>query len=114
VSQSRAIVLIRPANDGRGFYGGLIRLHFLHHAFAGLLYGLAMIEELARHGYRLSPGTLYPILHGREKKGNVRSTERRFGRTARRMFQITPGGRRSLAGGIRKVYELFGETFLRR
>jgi DNA-binding PadR family transcriptional regulator len=38
-------------------------------ASASPLYGLSMIEELARHGYRLSAGTLYPILHGLEKKG---------------------------------------------
>jgi len=99
---------------GRGFYGGLIRLHLLHHASARPLYGLAMIEELARLGYRLSPGTLYPILHGLEKKGYLRSTERRLGRTARRMYRITPRGRRALEGAKQKVHELFGEMFLRR
>src|SRR5450631_2781626 len=98
----------------RGFYGGQIRLHLLHHASARALYGLAMIEELARHGYRLSPGTLYPILHGLEKKGYLRSTERRLGRTARRMYRITPRGRRALEGAKQKVHELFGEMFLRR
>jgi DNA-binding PadR family transcriptional regulator len=96
----------------RDLYGGLIRLHLLHHACEEPLYGLAMIEELARHGYRLSPGTLYPILHGLEKKGYLRSTERRLGRTARRMYRITPSGRRALKGAKRKVYELFGEMFL--
>jgi PadR family transcriptional regulator len=95
----------------RELYAGLIRLHLLHHAAARPLYGLAMIEELARHGYRLSPGTLYPILHGLEKKGYLRSSERRLGRTARRMYRITPGGRRALEGAKQKVYELFGEMF---
>jgi len=33
-----------------------------------------MAEELARHGYRISLGTLYPLLHGLEKKGYVRSS----------------------------------------
>jgi DNA-binding PadR family transcriptional regulator len=28
-----------------------------------------MIEELARHGYKISPGTLYPMLHALERKG---------------------------------------------
>ena len=28
-----------------------------------------MIDELGRHGYRLSPGTLYPMLHPIERKG---------------------------------------------
>jgi DNA-binding PadR family transcriptional regulator len=70
-----------------------------------------MIEELARHGYRLSPGTLYPILHGLEKKRYLRSVERRLGRTARRMYRITPSGRRALNAAKRKVRELFGELF---
>lgn len=95
----------------RELYGGLIRLHLLHHAAEGPLYGLSMIEELARHGYRLSPGTLYPILHALEKKGYLRSIEQRLGRTARRMYRITPSGRRALNAARRKVQELFGEMF---
>ena len=47
---------------------GFIRLHVLHHAAEGDLYGQWMIEELARHGYRVSPGTLYPMLHAMEHK----------------------------------------------
>ena len=54
---------------------GLIRLHVLHHAAEEPIFGLGMIEELARHGYRISPGSLYPLLHGLEKKGYLRSTE---------------------------------------
>jgi PadR family transcriptional regulator, regulatory protein PadR len=97
--------------ENRELYGGLVRLHLLHHAAEGPLYGLSMIEELARHGYRLSPGTLYPILHGLEKKGYLRSTDQRLGRTARRMYRITPSGRRALNAAKRKVRELFGELF---
>ena len=55
-------------ND-RELYAGLIRLHILHHAAEGPIYGFRMIEELSRHGYRLSAGTLYPVLHGLEAKG---------------------------------------------
>jgi hypothetical protein len=53
----------------RDLYSGLIRLHVLHHAVEGPIFGLGMIEELARHGYRISPGSLYPLLQGLEKKG---------------------------------------------
>jgi DNA-binding PadR family transcriptional regulator len=95
----------------RDLYGGLIRLHLLYHAGEGPIFGLSMIEELARHGYRLSPGTLYPILHGLQKKGYLRSTEQRQGRTARRIYRITPSGRRALDDAKRKVFELFGEMF---
>ena len=54
--------------DDRELYAGLIRLHVLHHAANEPVYGKAMIDELSRHGYKMSPGTLYPILHGLEKK----------------------------------------------
>lgn len=37
---------------------GLIRLHVLHHAAEGDLYGHWMIEELAHHGYRICRFTL--------------------------------------------------------
>ena len=60
-------------NDDRDLYSGLIRLHVLHHAAKEPIFGLGMLEELARHGYSMSAGTLYPILHGLEKKGYLRS-----------------------------------------
>ena len=65
-------------------YAGLIRLHVLHHAVREPVYWLAMIEELGRHGYKLSAGTLYPILHGLEERGYLTSTEERSGSVARR------------------------------
>ncbi len=58
------------------FTPGLIRLHILHHAVEGPIFGLEMAEELARHGYRISLGTLYPLLHGLEKKGYLRSARK--------------------------------------
>ena len=60
------------------FIGGLIRLHILHHASKGPVFGLWFIEEFGRHGYKLSPGTLYPLLHGLERKGYLRSIKERW------------------------------------
>lgn len=90
-------------------YGGLIRLHILHHACKEPVFGLWFIEELGRHGYKLSPGTLYPLLHGLEQKGYLRSTNERSGKSSRRMYQATPLGRKALAVARQKVSELFGE-----
>jgi PadR family transcriptional regulator PadR len=90
-------------------YGGLIRLHILHHATARPVFGLWFIEELARHGYKLSPGTLYPLLHSLERKGYLRSTKERSGKSARRTYRATPLGRKVLAAAKGKVSELFGE-----
>jgi PadR family transcriptional regulator, regulatory protein PadR len=97
-------------ND-RQLYSGLIRLHILHHSGEREVFGLGMIEELARHGYKLSPGTLYPILHGLEKDGLLRSSEICVGGKIRRMYQITVEGQRALAAAKDKVSELFGELF---
>jgi PadR family transcriptional regulator PadR len=90
-------------------YGGLIRLHILHHASKEPVFGLWFIEELGRHGYKLSPGTLYPLLHGLERKGYLRSSNERSGKSSRRMYQATPLGRKALAAARQKVSELFGE-----
>lgn len=90
-------------------YSGMIRLHILHHASKGPIFGLWIIEELGRHGYKLSPGTLYPILHALERKGYLRSAEKRDGRQARRLYRATPAGRKALVAAKIKVRELFGE-----
>jgi PadR family transcriptional regulator, regulatory protein PadR len=93
----------------RDLYSGLIRLHILHHAAEEPIFGLGMAEELARHGYKVSPGTLYPLLHGLEKKGYLRSSSQRLGKTVRRLYRATPAGRKALTAAKSKVRELFGE-----
>lgn len=93
----------------RDLYTGLIRLHILHHAVEGPIFGLEMAEELGRHGYRISLGTLYPLLHGMEKKGYLRSSEARNGQSIRKMYRATPLGKRALKVMKGKVDELFGE-----
>ncbi len=102
---------VAAETDHRGLYAGLIRLHVLHHAVKESVYGFAMIEELRRHGYELSTGTLYPILHGLERKGLLRSTKERVGGTERRIYRATRAGRKALGAAKTKVRELFGELF---
>ncbi len=75
------------------------------------VYGTWIIEELSHHGYALSPGTLYPLLHGLEKKAYLRSREERDGKRARRVYTITAKGRKAFAAAREKVRELFGELF---
>lgn len=97
--------------DTRQLYSGLIRLHILHHAAIEGIFGLGMIEELARHGYKLSPGTLYPVLHGLEEDGLLRSEEHTLAGKIRRVYRATPTGQRVLRSAKEKVRELFGELF---
>ena len=93
----------------RDLYAGLIRLHVLHHAVKEPVYGLAMIEELGRHGYKLSPGTLYPMLHMMERRGYLVSSKHNIGRTFRRVYQATPLGHEALEIAQNRVRELVGE-----
>lgn len=111
--RSRAPASPRPGHerDDKDFYGGLIRLHILHHAVQAPVFGLWLIEELRRHGYRIGPGTLYPILHSLERRGLLRSKASRPGRSARRMYSATAEGRRTLERSKGKIRELFGEIF---
>jgi PadR family transcriptional regulator, regulatory protein PadR len=95
----------------RNLYTGLIRLHLLHHAAEGPIYGQEMIDELARHGYRLSAGTLYPILHGMERQGYLRSRSTQQNGRIRRMYRATPAGLKALVTARKRVQELFGEMF---
>jgi DNA-binding PadR family transcriptional regulator len=106
---SKSKTHLEKAVADRDLYSGLIRLHVLHHAVEGPIFGLGMIEELARHGYRISPGSLYPLLQGLERKGYLRSAEQRDGKSLRRVYRATPLGRRALAASKSKVRELFHE-----
>jgi PadR family transcriptional regulator PadR len=98
----------RLVND-RDLYSGLIRLHVLHHAAQEPIFGLGMVQELARHGYHISPGTLYPLLHGLQEKGYLRSSEQRDGKSLRKVYRATPLGRKALRAAKSKVKELFSE-----
>jgi DNA-binding PadR family transcriptional regulator len=100
--------------EDRDLYSGLIRLHVLHHAAEGPIFGLGMMEELHRHGYRISPGTLYPLLRGLEKKGYLASTEQRDGKSLRKVYRATAAGRKVLSSAKSKVRELFRELIEER
>ena len=95
--------------DDRDLYSGLIRLHVLHHAVGQPIFGMGMVDELARHGYRISPGTLYPLLHGLEKRGYLKSSEVHNGRSRRKVYRATAAGRKALELAKSKVRELFRE-----
>jgi PadR family transcriptional regulator PadR len=68
-----------------------------------------MIEELGRHGYKVSPGTLYPMLHALERQGYLRSRKGGKGSRARRMYRATAIGREALKVARKRVRELFGK-----
>jgi PadR family transcriptional regulator, regulatory protein PadR len=93
----------------RNFFLGFIRLHILYHASQEPIFGLAMIRELERHGYHLSPGTLYPILHALERDGFLQSEKQTVGGKVRKYYTATGAGRQALAEALVKVRELIDE-----
>ncbi|CAI7973552.1 MULTISPECIES: PadR family transcriptional regulator [unclassified Parafrankia] len=94
----------------REFQRGAVRLHILHHAAEGEIHGAWMTEELARHGYQISPGTLYPTLHRLEADGLLTSDQRVVDGRARRVYRATEVGRRALAEDRKALAELAREV----
>ncbi|OGD48300.1 PadR family transcriptional regulator [Candidatus Bathyarchaeota archaeon RBG_13_52_12] len=93
----------------RKLFLGFINIHILHHAQNDPFYGSWMIEELGKHGYRISAGTLYPVLHSLEKNGLIVPDVRNVDGKIRKYYSITPLGEEALAEGRAKAYELFKE-----
>jgi len=94
----------------RHFFGGFIRLHILYHAEKEAICGVEMIEELKHHGYDLSPGTLYPILHSLEKASYISCEEEVVSGKRRKNYRITKSGKKLLADAKKKLRELFSEV----
>jgi len=93
----------------RELFTGLIRIHVLIHAAHESLFGLAMMEELKHHGYRIGPGTLYPLLHGMERNGLLASELMNVSGRRRRVYKLTKAGKRALERAKIKVDELHHE-----
>jgi PadR family transcriptional regulator PadR len=120
VGHSRAITTIvydarsmLPAAD-REIRLGLWKVHILHHALTRSVWGTWLLEELAEHGHRLSPGTLYPALARMEANGWLRRSGKAAHARARQTFRITAEGRRLLEALRHDVTELYEETVLVR
>lgn len=93
----------------REFFLGFVKVHVLHHARRGPIYGVWFLEELARHDYHLSPGTLYPLLHGLEASGYLEREDRVVDGKVRKYYGITPEGEKALAQARQKIRELVDE-----
>ncbi len=93
----------------RDFFLGFIRIHILYHASQEPVFGLYLIRELARHGYNLSPGTLYPVLHRMEREGFLQSEKQTVNGKVRKYYRATKTGRQALAEAYAKVRELVNE-----
>lgn len=93
----------------RKLFLGFIQIHILHHAKKEPFFGAWMIEELEEHGYQMSPGTLYPLLHSMESSGLLEKEERNIEGKIRKYYSITKEGIEVLDEATKKAYELFKE-----
>lgn len=94
----------------REFMRGALRLHILHHAAEQEIHGAWMTEELAGHGYQISPGTLYPTLHRLESEGLLTSRQRVVDGRTRRVYRATEAGEAALAADRAALAELVKEV----
>jgi DNA-binding PadR family transcriptional regulator len=94
----------------REFQRGAVRLHILHHAAEQEIHGAWMTRELARHGYQISPGTLYPTLHRLEADGLLASERRVVDGRVRRVYSATEAGRQALSEDRKALIELADEV----
>lgn len=97
-------------NITRDVFLAFVRVHILHHAVEGTIFGLEMMGELRRHGYAIGPGTLYPILHRLEKTGSLRARHEVVNGKRRKYYVATAKGRRALVDVRKKIRELVDEV----
>jgi len=93
----------------RKLFLGFIHIHILYHADKEPIYGAWMLEELREHGYNMSPGTLYPILHSLEVENLLEKVEVNVNGKIRKYYRITDKGKYVLDEARKKAYELFNE-----
>ena len=96
----------------KDFFLGFVKTHILYHASRGPICGVEMLDELGRHGYRLSPGTMYPTLHRLEREGYLSVHKRVVGGKVRKYYTITEQGKVVLDEARKKIAELIDEVLL--
>ena len=94
----------------RDFFLGFVKIHILYHASKEAICGVDIAEELGRHGYRMSPGTLYPALHRLEKEGYLSVQNRVVEGKIRKYYVITEQGMSILEQAKEKIAELVAEV----
>ncbi len=98
----------------REFFLGFIKIHILYHASKEPIFGVEIAKELARHGYSISPGTLYPTLHRLEKEGYLESSSKVVSGRVRKYYQATAKGKLVLEQSKKKIRELVTEVIKER
>jgi len=96
----------------KNIYNGFIRIHILYHAVEEQICGIEIIEELQRHGYTVSPGTIYPILHKMNQDNLLVAHDEIVGGKRRIYYKATTQGQKILDQAREKIKELYNEVIL--
>jgi DNA-binding PadR family transcriptional regulator len=94
----------------KDFFLGFIKIHILYHASKEAVYGAGLIRELERHGYQISCGTLYPVLHRLFESGYLTPESKNVHGKIRKYYRITAKGRKALEECRGKIQELVTEV----
>lgn len=106
-------VIVRLKNVDREILLSFWKVHILHHASEEPIHGQWILNELRRHGYVISPGTLYPLLKRMETRGWLRSkSDPKAGLRARRSYTLTAQGKKVLLHVREQLEELYEEVVL--
>jgi PadR family transcriptional regulator PadR len=90
------------------------KVHILHHAGEEPIHGQWILTELRRHGYEISPGTLYPLLQRLVRHGWLGVTAKGVGRRARKDYRLTPKGKKVLKIIRDRIQELYDEVVAKK
>jgi DNA-binding PadR family transcriptional regulator len=86
------------------------KVHILHHAGEEPIHGQWIITELRRHGYEISPGTLYPLLQRMVRRGWLAVAAQGTGRRSQKDYRLTAKGKRVLKLLRAQIQELYDEV----
>ncbi|MGB3368376.1 MAG: PadR family transcriptional regulator [Acidaminobacteraceae bacterium] len=90
----------------RKIFLAFIHVHILHHAEKKPIYGSWMMEEIKSHGYEISTGTLFPILHSMKKNGLLEVEDVLVEGRIRKYYSITEAGKVTLDEARGKIDEM--------
>lgn len=96
----------------KNLYNGFIRIHILYHAVKEQICGIEIIRELQRHGYAVSPGTIYPILHKMNQDNLLNAHTETINGKRRIYYKSTVKGKNILEQAQEKIKELYKEVIL--
>jgi PadR family transcriptional regulator PadR len=80
----------------REFLRGFTKLYALWRGSKKDAYGMAILKEMRKVGFELSPGTLYPTLAKLEREGDIAWRRQVVAGRVRKAYRLTAKGKKEL------------------